>query len=132
MSAPGDTIAIGARVRATRNPDKDREYTADGQLARRQNDGQMGTVQHPSNAHGLCFHVRHDTGGAAWWEPEELAVIPEHPAVPLLRALQWEGGDGIAMCPDCKAPKYPRGGGPGKHEDDCRIAALLAKEEGRC
>lgn len=117
-------IRVGARVHVTHIPEKDREYGWEGGVARRKNNGHPGMVEKSSDAHGLCFLVRHDNGDAAWWEPEELTVIPEHPAVTLLRALQWAGGDEIAVCPACGAPKHPWSG-KRQHEADCALAAII-------
>lgn len=119
-------IRVGARVNVARIPEKDREYGWDGGVARRKNSSHAGMIEKPDDR-GICFLVRHDNGDAAWWEPEELTVIPEHPAVTLLRALQWSGGDEIAVCPACGALKHPRSGKQ-RHETGCALAAVI---EGR-
>lgn len=39
--------------------------------------GAVGTVIYRSDAHGLCYHVRHADGGSeAWYEPAELEYSP--------------------------------------------------------
>ncbi len=66
-----ERIAIGTRVKATRNPDLDREYNEIARLHRVRHSGEEGHVCAASDDHGLCYQVNF-SGGAAWYEPSEL------------------------------------------------------------
>lgn len=62
----------------------------------------------------------------------ESVIVPEHPAVALLREVEWSGEDNV--CPACGeyGPHSTLGGGltPGVHRADCRLAAILASKPG--
>jgi hypothetical protein len=40
--------------------------------------GAIGIVIGHSDGHGLCFEVRHLNGHTAWYDPDELKVIPDY------------------------------------------------------
>lgn len=125
MSNSTNNIRVGSRVLVTHNPEYEREVGIAGAIARRRlSTGRMGTVQRQSSS---GFYVQLDGGDGAWWEPDELTPEPEHPAVTLLREIEWSG-EGQATkhgCPICGAPSpiYPGGG---EHDVGCRLAAILA------
>lgn len=76
--------------------------------------------------------VRVDEAGCAAWKADRdlLASAPE--LLAMLRELEWAGTDPdgvIGACPTCGRSK-PMLGFPSKyapHDDDCRLAALLAR-----
>lgn len=39
-----------------------------------------------------------------------------------LKAVEWEGGDVIAVCPSCQRPQWP----DEKHDRDCNLQAAIA------
>lgn len=124
-------IRIGGRVIATHKPEHDSTYGAAGVEARRREAGTMGVVRKVHDSHGVCYVVEHDNGGAAWWEPDELAVVPEHPAVTLLREIEWEGWcSGERCCPVCQEGDETLPPEERSHEPGCRLAAILAGSVG--
>jgi len=72
------------------------------------------------------------------WEAAEIAgrqaerlrakeAVPEHPAVALLRELQWyTDREGETYCVTCGWYVSDRGKTPATHAPDCRLAAILA------
>lgn len=57
-------------------------------------------------------------------ENAESVVVPEHPAVALLREIEWVNTAGEAVCPEC-CGLASRMRDKVNHEPDCRLAAIL-------
>lgn len=106
------------------------------------NDPATDALQKEVLARGLTFadvsaeqiqRVRANPDFEKTWLRDNAAsvVVPEHPAVALLRDLEWAGNEWTESptCPDCngRAPSTPAETfGDGKHKPDCRLAAILA------
>ena len=67
-------ITNGTRVRTAEALDA-RDFTQETQQRRRP--GCQGTIIGYSNAHGLCFKVRHDDGVEAHYDEDELTVLAD-------------------------------------------------------
>jgi hypothetical protein len=69
-----------------------------------------------------------DAFAKAWLRDNAASVtVPEHPAVALLRRLEWSGEDNV--CPACGgwgAHDTKDGHAPASHGERCELAALLA------
>lgn len=74
-TAAPEALSIGARVGAKHKPEHDCEYTHLRTGARKQHDGDIGTIVASSDSHGLCFRVQFPTG-QAWYEADELTPKP--------------------------------------------------------
>ena len=64
-----EELQYGTKVRTTVDAGAN-DWTAEGRAKRRW--GARGTVIDRSDAHGLCYGVRHKDGSVAWYEPTEL------------------------------------------------------------
>lgn len=69
-------LAVGTSVRTTGpNEALRREWTVAAWKKRRWN--ARGAIVSYSDAHGLCYKVRHDDGHEAWYDPSEFVVVPK-------------------------------------------------------
>ena len=69
------SLAVGVRVRATHDRERDGEYEAAERAKRAQFNLHGGTIVRSSDMHGLCFCVQFPLG-QAWYEPDELTPEP--------------------------------------------------------
>jgi len=78
-----------------------REWTEVGWASKKP--GFRGRVVGHSDSHGLCYHVVHDDGTDAWYDPSELVEIATKPY--------------LAVC-------YPNARGESRVTDDPRVGAV--------
>ena len=73
MSYP--PIKNGTRVKVTVRRHGKGDYTEAAISARAAHDGETGTVFGHHDSHGLCYSVKFDNNGEAFFDPNELEVI---------------------------------------------------------
>ena len=84
MSKKWPPLDSGTRV-ITTQPDLSEwhQWTAEGLKAKRWND--KGVIIGHSDAHGLCYEVRHSNGSKAYYGPKEFRVMVIDESLEILR-----------------------------------------------